>query len=92
MTITVRNTRPEAPQVTLFGRLNDGTYSAAVMEETGVPYSPYWDNMLEQVMVYIDPDEDQLASMLAALKDGRLEFADLQNYGSSSGGTSTIPI
>ena len=92
MSLTVCNSRPERPVVTLFGQLDDGTYAARVMEETEVPYARCWDNALDQVMVYIEPDEDQLRSMLTALNEGTLAYASLQNYGASTGGISTIPL
>lgn len=92
MPTTIQNTRPEAPSVTLFGRLDDGTFTAEVMDETGVPYSAYWDNAIEQVVVYIAPNAEQLHTMVAALNEGRLDFSELQNYGSSNGGASTLPI
>lgn len=92
MSTTVPNTRPDTPRVTLFGQLDDGKYVAEVMAETSVPYTPYWKNALDQAMVYIDPSDEQLQSMVAALNEGRLEFSSLQNYGASNGGTSTIPI
>ena len=44
------------------------------------------------MIVYISPDEEQLAAILAALNERRLPFKDLQNYGSVAGGTSTIPV
>ena len=92
MSITVSNTHPERPVVTLFGQLDDGSYAAKVMNETEVPYARCWDNALDQVMVYIEPDDTQLQAMLAALSDGRLDYAALQTYGGSNGGTSTIPV
>lgn len=92
MTTTIPNTRPEAPSVTLFGRLDDGTYAAEVMNETSVPYSSYWENATEQVVVYIEPDDKQLQHLVEALNKGQLEFASLQNYGSANGGTSMLPI
>lgn len=92
MTTTVQNTRPDAPTVTLFGRLDDGTYAAEVMAETSVPYSTYWDNALEQVVVYIEPDDKQLQQVVSALNEGRLDFSALQNYGSANGGSSTLPV
>lgn len=92
MATTVPNTQPDAPSVTLFGRLDDGTYAAEVMEETSVPYSSYWDNAVEQLVVYIEPDDEQLQRVVAALNEGRLDFSSLQNYGSSNGGNSTLPI
>lgn len=92
MALTVPNTRPNAPVVTLFGRLDDGTHAAEVMAETNVPYSSYWENSQEQVMVYITPDNEQLQRIVAALNEGRLDFATLQNFGSSNGGQSTLPI
>lgn len=92
MASVVNNSRPDEPFVTLFGMLDDGSYDARVMSETSVPYSPYWENGIAQVMVYIEPDDEQLDRMFAALNDGRLDFSTLQNFGSSNGGTSTIPI
>jgi hypothetical protein len=43
-------------------------------------------------MVYIEPDHQQLLAILDALNARRLPFSELQNYGSSSGGTSNIPV
>jgi hypothetical protein len=43
-------------------------------------------------MVYIEPDHQQLHAILDALNARSLPFSELQNYGSSSGGTSTIPV
>jgi hypothetical protein len=57
-----------------------------------VPYGHRWDNEIDQAMVYIVPNDEQLATILAALQERRLRFEDLQNYGSSSGGTSDLPV
>lgn len=92
MPITVQNTRPDEPTVTLFGHLDDGTYAAEVMAETSVPYSSYWDNAIEQVAVYIEPDDEQLQRVVAALNEGRLDFSILQEFGSANGGQSTLPV
>jgi hypothetical protein len=92
MDITVPNTRPDQPRVTLFGQLADGSFAARVMEETSVPYQKAWDNLIEQRVVYIDPDQDALDQMLAALREGRLAFSHLQDYGAANGGSSTIPV
>jgi hypothetical protein len=92
MSIVVPNTQPDAPRVTLFGQLDDGHYTAAVMDEDAVPYTRYWDNAIDQAMVYIEPDDDQLSKMVAALNEGRLDFSSLQDFGSSNGGTSIITI
>lgn len=92
MTIAVHNTRPEQPFVTLFGRLDSGGFVAAVMPETDVPYSAYWKNAIEQKMVYIEPDDMELASMLEALNAQRLDFDSLQEYGAANGGVSDIPV
>jgi hypothetical protein len=92
MDITVRNTTSQTGRVTLFGELQDGSFVARIMGEDQVPYSRYWDNQVEQAMVYIEPDAAQLAAILAALNERRLAFRDLQNYGGSAGGTSTIPV
>lgn len=92
MSITVSNTQPDTPSVTLFGRMNDGTYRAKVMNETDVPYSLYWENSREQVMVYIHPNEDQLQAIVTALNEERLDYSSLQDFGDASGGTSIIPV
>jgi hypothetical protein len=92
MNITVANTLPDSARITLVGELQDGSFKAKVMTETDVPYTPYWDNLLEQRIVYIQPDQEQLAAILAALNERRLSLDELQNYGSSSGGTSSIPV
>jgi len=92
MSMTVANSKPSSARVTLFGRLEGGDYAAAVMEQTSVPYASYWQNSEEQVMVYIDPNEEQLGRMLKALKEGKLAFDQLQDFGASNGGTSDIPI
>lgn len=90
--LTVSNTRPEAPTVALFGQLDDGTYTGEVLEETGVPYTRYWNNAIDQVVVYIQPDEQQLQAIVQALNDGRLHFSELQEFGAADGGTTTLPI
>lgn len=92
MNIIVNNTNTESGRVTLFGELNDGTFVAKVMAEDQVPYGRYWDNLVEQRMVYIDPDREQLDAILAALTARKLPFSELQNYGGSSGGTSSFPV
>lgn len=92
MTITVKNTTPDTPMVTLFGELRDGRFVAKVMREDAVPYGHRWDNEIDQAMVYIVPNDEQLTRILAALKERRLAFDDLQNYGSSAGGTSELPV
>ena len=92
MNITVQNTVSDTARITLVGELNDGSFKARVMTETDVPYTPYWDNLLEQRIIYIQPDEQQLESILAALNEDRLSLDELQNYGSSDGGTSSIPV
>lgn len=90
--LTVNNTRPEAPNVALFGQLDDGTYAGEVLEETGVPYTRYWSNAIDQVVVYIEPGEKELQEIVRALNDGRLEFSQLQEFGAADGGTTTLPI
>lgn len=92
MAIAVHNSNPDHPIVTLFGRLDDGRFAAAVMPETNVPYSAYWKNAIEQKMVYIEPDDAELARMLDALNENLLDFDSLQEYGASNGGISEIPI
>ncbi len=92
MNITVANTLPDTARITLVGEMQDGSFKAKVMTETDVPYTPYWGNLLEQRIIYIQPDDEQLTSILAALNEGRLSLDELQNYGSSDGGTSAIPV
>ena len=92
MELTVNNSTTAATLVTVFAELQDGRYVAKVMPETDVPYTPYFANELDQVIVYISPDEEQLAAILTALNERRLPFGDLQNYGAASGGTSQIPV
>jgi len=92
MNITVKNTLPDTARITLVGEMQDGSFKARVMTETDVPYTPYWDNQLEQRIVYIDPDDEQLAAILAALNERKLSLDELQNYGSSDGGESSIPV
>ncbi|QOY92578.1 hypothetical protein IM543_13215 [Massilia sp. UMI-21] len=92
MGITVKNTTPDTAKVTLVGEMMDGSFDARVMAETDVPYTRYWDNELEQRIVYLHPDPDQLKSIVAALNEGRLSLDDLQNFGSSAGGSSELPI
>ena len=92
MSLTVDNTHPGDPVVTLFGQLIDGSYVAKKMHEDDVPYTRYWDNALDQVMVYVVPDDAQLDAIVQALNAGKLDYNTLQDYGSAGGGTSTFPI
>lgn len=92
MGITVKNTTPDTAKVTLVGEMMDGSFDAKVMAETDVPYTKYWDNELEQRIVYLQPDAEQLKSIVTALNERRLSLDDLQNFGSSAGGTSDLPI
>ena len=92
MELTVNNSTTASTLVTVFAELQDGSYVAKVMPETNVPYTPYFENELDQVIVYIAPDEEQLATILTALNEKRLPFGDLQNYGAAGGGTSNIPV
>lgn len=92
MGLTVKNTCSDTPVVTLFGQLRDGSYAAKTMREGEVPYSRYWENGIDQVMVYIAPDEEQLQAILRALNEGRLKYSTLQQFGTAEGGTSTLPI
>lgn len=92
MGITVKNTTPDTARVTLVGEMMDGSFDARVMAETDVPYTKYWDNELEQRIVYLNPDPEQLKSIVAALNERRLSLDDLQDFGSSAGGESELPI
>lgn len=92
MTITVKNSSGSNPVVTLFGMLGDGAYTAKLMHEDEVPYAKYWDNAVDQVMVYVEPDDAQLDQIVQALNDGKLDYASLQQYGQAGGGTSELPV
>ena len=92
MNITVANTLPDTARITLVGEMQDGSFKAKVMTETDVPYTPYWEDLLEQRIVYIQPDDEQLAAIVSALNQRKLSLDELQNYGSSAGGTSSIPV
>jgi hypothetical protein len=92
MSTTVNNTTAQAGRVTLFGELRDGRIVAKVMREDQVPYGAFWKEQVEQVMVYIEPTEEQLQALLAALNERRLPFGHLQDYGGSAGGTSEFPV
>lgn len=88
----VKNTTPDTARVILVGEMMDGSFDAKVMPETDVPYTKYWDNELEQRIVYLNPDADQLKAIVQALNDRRLSLDDLQDFGSSAGGESELPI
>ncbi|TFY98005.1 hypothetical protein [Ramlibacter rhizophilus] len=90
--LRVANSKADTPRVVLFGRLDDGSFVARRVAEDQVPYTPAWPHATAQVMVYLEPDEEQLEHMLAALHDGRLEFGRLQEYGGLDGGFSTVPV
>jgi hypothetical protein len=92
MSMTVKNTTPDTARITLVGEMNDGTFQAKVMGETDVPYTPYWDDQVEQRIVYLHPDAGQLEAIVAALNDRRLTIDQLQGFGSSAGGTSELPL
>jgi len=92
MGITVKNTTPDTARVTLVGEMMDGSFDARVMAETDVPYTKYWDDELEQRIVYLQPDPDQLAAIVTALNERRLSLDDLENFGGSAGGESELPI
>lgn len=92
MSMTVKNTTPDSPMVTLFGELRDGSFVAKIMREDAVPYGHRWNDEIDQAMVYIVPNDEQLHAILAALNERRLPFSELQNYGSSAGGTSDMPV
>jgi len=92
MDITVRNTTTDKTRVLLVGEMQDGSFKAKVMTETDVPYTPYWEHQLEQRTIYIQPDPEQLASIVAALNERRLTLDQLQDFGSIGGGDSHIPV
>jgi hypothetical protein len=92
MNITVKNTTPDTARITLVGEMNDGSFKAKVMTETAVPYTPYWEQQLEQRMIYIQPDPEQLQAIVAALNERRLTLDQLQGFGSAGGGESDIPV
>jgi hypothetical protein len=90
--LEVRNSRSEAPRVVLFGQLADGKFVARRLDEDQVPYTEAWPGTLAQVMVYIEPDDAQLERIVTALKDGRLDFERLQEFGGLDGGVSQFPV
>ena len=92
MGITVNNTTAASTRVLLVGEMMDGSFDAKVMAETDVPYTKYWDNELEQRIVYLNPDPEQLKAIVAALNERRLSLDYLQNLGGSDGGTSELPL
>ncbi|MGJ7917225.1 hypothetical protein ACI48D_17340 [Massilia sp. LXY-6] len=92
MSITVKNTTPDTTRITLVGELQDGSFKAKVMSETDVPYTPYWEQQVEQRMIYIQPDPEQLKAIVAALNERRLTLDQLQSFGSAGGGESEIPV
>jgi hypothetical protein len=92
MDITVKNTTSDKTRVLLVGEMQDGTFKAKVMAETDVPYTPYWEHQVEQRMIYIQPDPEQLKSIVAALNERRLTLDQLQSFGGAGGGDSQIPV
>jgi len=92
MNITVNNTTPDTTRITLVGELQDGSFKAKVMAETDVPYTPYWEQQVEQRMIYIQPDPEQLKAIVTALNERRLTLDQLQSFGSAGGGSSDIPV
>jgi len=92
MGITVNNTTADSTRVLLVGEMMDGSFDAKVMAETDVPYTKYWDDELEQRIVYLNPDPEQLKAIVAALNDRRLSLDALQDLGGSDGGTSDLPL
>ena len=92
MATTVKNRTPDSTKVILVGEMMDGSFDAKVMKETDVPYTKYWDNELEQRIIYLHPDAEQLTSIVMALNDRRLTLDALQEFGSSAGGESELPI
>lgn len=89
--LRVRNSRADDPRVVLFGQLEDGKFAARRLAEDEVPYTECWPGTVSQVMVYIEPDDGQLARIMAALENGTLEFGRLQDFGGLDGETSDIP-
>jgi hypothetical protein len=92
MNISVKNTTSDSTRITLVGQLQDGSFKAKVMAETDVPYTPYWEDQLEQRMIYIQPDPEQLKAIVTALNERRLTLDQLQDFGGSVGGESDIPV
>lgn len=90
--LEVKNSHASAPRVVLFGRMADGQVVARRLAEDEVPYTEAWPDAVEQVMVYIEPDDEQLQRIVAALQKGELEFSRLQDYGGLQGGVSIFSI
>lgn len=92
MNMTVRNTTPDTTRVMLVGEMQDGTFKAKVMAETDVPYTPYWEHLVEQRTIYLQPDPEQLQAIIKALNERRLTLDQLQDFGSAGGGESDLPV
>ena len=92
MNMTVKNTTPDTTRVTLVGEMQDGSFKAKVMAETDVPYTPYWEHLVEQRMIYLQPDQDQLKAIVTALNERRLTLDQLQDFGGAGGGESDLPL
>lgn len=90
--IEVPNSHADAPRVVLFGRLEDGRYVARRLAEDEVPYTECWPGTVAQLMVYLEPDDEQLERMLQGLQQGRIEFERLQELGGLEGGVSQVPV
>jgi hypothetical protein len=92
MNMTVKNTTPDTTRVLLVGEMQDGSFKAKVMAETDVPYTPYWEHLVEQRTIYLQPDPEQLQAIVAALNDRRLTLDQLQDFGGAGGGESDLPV
>ncbi|WP_036167125.1 hypothetical protein [Massilia sp. 9096] len=92
MNMTVNNTTSDTTRVMLVGEMQDGTFKAKVMAETDVPYTPYWEHLVEQRMIYLQPDPDQLQAIVKALNERRLTLDQLQDFGGAGGGQSELPV
>lgn len=92
MNMTVKNTTTDTTRVMLVGEMQDGTFKAKVMPETDVPYTPYWEHLVEQRTIYLQPDPDQLKAIVTALNERRLTLDQLQDFGSAGGGESDLPV
>jgi hypothetical protein len=92
MNMTVKNTTPDTTRVLLVGEMQDGSFKAKVMAETDVPYTPYWEHLVEQRTIYLQPDPEQLQAIVAALNERRLTLDQLQDFGGAGGGESDLPV
>jgi hypothetical protein len=90
MSALVNNTNSNSGYVTVFARMIDGTYQGQVMNECQVGNPQCWSYSAKEIVARIQPGEQQLRNILAALTDGRLHLNSLDGIGHSYGGKTHI--